>query len=181
LRNRDVALLAFKMAALWVIVSGLIQALEVALSWGALESKFASMDMAPGSPSPSSMVWNALGALLARSGIGLVLWYLAPRLARGVFPGDEPGYSTESSLVLYRAATFLVGLWLLADALPLAATTLVWIIRGHWRPTDAEGVAQLASLWVKLGLGFALIRGGDWVREWFVAKAASGTTPSAEE
>jgi hypothetical protein len=181
LRNRDLALIGLKGAALWVIISGLVQALEVALNWAAVEGQFASMNMAPGSPSPKALVWNALGAFFARSGIGLILWFLAPLLSRNMFPGDDPPYSTGSSLVMYRAAAFFVGLWLLADALPLAATTLVWVMRAHWRPTDAGGVAQLASLWVKLGLGFALIRGGDWVREWFVATPEESRPEPADE
>jgi hypothetical protein len=171
-RNRDVALIAFNLVALWIIASGLIQALELALNWHVLESKFAEMNLAEGSPSPASLTWNALGALFARSGLGVVMWLLSGLMARSLFPADDPPYSMEGTIVLYRAAAFLVGLWLLADSLPKAAFALAWAARSGWRLQDPDGVAQFASLWVKLGLGLALLRGGDWVRDLVLSKRA---------
>ena len=170
MRNQDVALLAFKGVALWIVASGLIDALEVALNWQALERQFAGMGYAAGSPSPTSLVWNALGAMLARSGVGVFLWLFSGRLARSVFPADDPPLSLPSQVALFRGAAFLVGLRLLADALPRATFTFALIARGGWNSGGDDLVPEFASLWVKIGLGLTLLRGGDWIRELVVSR-----------
>jgi hypothetical protein len=164
-RSRDLALIAFKVVALWIVVSGVIQASELVLNWLGFQGQFAGGNWGPSAPSPQGMMWYALTALLARSLVGVLIWVLSRRLACSLFPVDDPAYTTEGALVLYRGASFLVGLYLLADSIPAAFFMLTLAIRGGWRPQEAEGVAQLVSLWVKLGLGTALLRGGDWVRE----------------
>ena len=147
MRNRDVALIAIKLLALWIIAGAAIQATELVLSWNTMRSQFASMNFGPNPPSPTSMVWSTLGAFLARAFVGVAVWLMGARLTRALFPADDPHYSTAESLVLLRAASFLVGLWLLADALPLAVLLHYQnreMIQDTPESPHSEGVAVLA-------------------------------------
>ena len=157
--NRDVALIAFRTLALWVVVSNFGQALGLLLSWKQL---IAPVE-AGGSPTWELLLWGVIGAL-ARSAIGIVVWALARPLSWLLFPGEaETATTAPPALSLYRSASFLVGLWLLADAIPTAVYYTAWAVWTGWRPAHGEeGAAQTAELVAKLLLGVALLR-GDWL------------------
>jgi hypothetical protein len=89
---------------------------------------------------------------------------LSWRLAKLVFPhpGDD-SISLTDRRTLYSAASFLVGLWLLSDAIPAGAYYVFWAVRTGWRPFgDATSGAQVTQLMVKGILGLALVR-GTWL------------------
>jgi hypothetical protein len=161
LTSRDVALIAFRTLALWLIVSNVATAVELLAGW----EPFRKASEASSSPlSPIERFFLLLVAALARSTMGVLIWTLAGPLSRLAVPADpDRAPAPPAPIGLYRPASFLVALWLLASTVPNAAYYIAWAVRTGWRPAESdEGTAQMAEVVAKLLLGVALLR-GDWL------------------
>ena len=157
--RRDVAAIAFKAIALWLIVTGISQSLEALITW---DAAFAQLQQGPPGPSSSAVLAMAIGAFLSRAAVGVVFWFVSGFLARLAFPQSSGEVPLPERRTLYLAAMFLAGMWLLASAIPTAAYWLYVAVRTDWRPEGPQGGALVAELGTKLLVGFALLR-GEWL------------------
>jgi hypothetical protein len=174
--NRDVALIAFRTLALWVIVWGVTQSLELLLTWDQTTAQMRVQLREANAPPPHTLMLWGLAAFLGRAGVGVLLWAGARPLAWLAFP-REAQIGVSQPLALYRSVTFLVALWLLAQALPTTGYYVMWGVKTGWRPGDnPEGASQVAELLVKLLLGVALLRG-----DWFIRAVYPGLSTTAEQ
>jgi hypothetical protein len=167
MRPKDVALVAFRLLAIWTVVSGLDLLLQTLASWKVVFAQAtATMANVPNAPTSSEFFWMTASALLARVFLGLVLWSMSPFLARVTCPGEAPLAGVISREGLYSAAAFLVGIWLVSDSLP----SLAYFGFAATRPgtpayPDMNRPAQIVQLVARLLIGLAFLRGG-WLVRW---------------
>ena len=169
--NRDIAVIAFKTLSLWVIVTGLFAAVEVFINW---EQSLGHMKVAIGdhvSAPPETLLGWSIVAFLVRSLLGVGLWAVSGPLARWVFPSDAvPSPPEVSRTDLFNVASFLVGLWLLADTVP----ALAYVVRAV-QLSDMQDPAWFVEYGLKLALGVALLKAG------WLARLIVGGEPREEE
>jgi hypothetical protein len=163
MRIRDVALVAYRLFALWLIVSGLMAISETLLTWRSLWAQSqAAMSGVANPVTESSFFWMTMSALASRALLGVLLWWATPKLARYT-PVSEPTVTSQdpSRVALFSAAAFLVGVWLLSGSVPgLAFAAYVATRHGVPAYDDGLGGARLAQLLAQLFLGIAFVRGG---------------------
>jgi hypothetical protein len=167
MRPKDVALVAFRLLAIWTVVSGLDLLLQTLASWRVVYAQaMAAMPNVPNVPTSSEFLWMTASALLARVLLGLVLWWTSPFLARVTCPGEAPLVGVISREGLYSAATFLVGIWLVSDSLPgLAYFGFAATRPGTPAYPDVNRPAQIAQLVARFVIGLTFLRGG-WLVRW---------------
>jgi hypothetical protein len=170
MRRKDVALIAFRLLAIWTVFSGADALVESLISWKAVAAQ--SMSVMAGvanAPTSSQLLWMTSSALLARVAIGLLLWWLSPLLARVTCPGDTAIGVDVKREELFSAAAFLVGLWLVSDAIPgLAFAAFAATRPGTPAYDDGQGGARLAQLMARLAIGLAFLR-SRWLVSWALA------------
>jgi hypothetical protein len=167
MRARDIALVAFRLLAIWAVLSGLDMVLQTLLGWKTIAAQsMPSMAGVVNAPTSSEFFWMTISGLSARVVLGLLLWWVAPFLARVTCPSEAQvaGHSTREAL--YSAAAFLVGIWLVSDSLP----GLAFVAFSATRPgtpayDDGSMTAQVAQLAAKLVLGLAFLR-ARWLVRW---------------
>jgi hypothetical protein len=167
--TRDVTVIAFKTLAAWLLANGIAGTCSGLLTWShsvALYGKDATI--------------RNLAAAAICVPVGAIVWLVSDWAAQHVFSGRlEAVALTATRGDLYAFASVLVGLFLLADALPQAAYWfLVWrmsrdTVGWYWTSPDAteKGVvywmaarAQMGSAVTKGVLGVILICGPDRVK-----------------
>jgi hypothetical protein len=158
--RRDVATITFKAIALWPIVTGLSQALEAAMTWDVAYAQLPAEVRAV--TSSSDLLMTSVGAFLGRAALGVLLWIISGRLARLVFPEASLPVGLPDRQTLYVVGMFVIGVSILAPAIPTAAYWVYYAVHTGWRPRDAESGAQLAELVTRLFVGLTLLR-GDWL------------------
>ena len=177
---RDVALIAYRLLALWFGVSGMMALAETLLTWKSVWAQ--SQAVMAGTSNPTTETGFLLmttSALAARALLGALLWWAAPALARHTPVGQPSPESQEPSrAVLFSAAAFLVGVWLLSVSLP----GLAYVGFSATRPgvpayDDGLGGARVAQLLAQLLLGVAFVRGG-WLVDLAVWSRGSTGEPS---
>jgi hypothetical protein len=176
---RDVSLVAFRLLALWVMVSGVQATVELALTWPlAAAPAMAGMDGVANAPTEGELRWMTFSALVARVGVGLVLWWVAPLLAGRLQPAAVEGVAQHADArSLYGAGAFLVGVWLLGEAIPgLGFLALAASRPGVPAYDDGGGAARVAEYLLKLICGVAFVRGG-----WLVSAVLGGPTGTDDE
>ncbi len=160
---KDIALVAYRLLALWLGLSGLQVLAETLLTWKStwiqIQPQFADVANAP---TQAAFFLMTTSALAARSLLGVVLWWLAPVLARHTPVGHV---AVDGRLVsradLFSAAAFLMGVWLLSGALPGLAYSIHAATRPGVPAYDAgPGGARVAQLLAQCLLGVAFVRGG---------------------
>ena len=159
---RDIALIAYRVLALWIGVSGLMALIETLLSWESIVAQtMATMAAVSNAPTERAFFWMTTSALGARALFGFLLWWAAPALARRTPVSESHGAAESSRHALYSAAAFLVGVWLVSESLPGLAFTFHAATRpGVPAYDDGLGGARLAQLLAQFLLGVAFIRGG---------------------
>jgi hypothetical protein len=161
--RRDLAVVAFRVLALWPIVTGLTQALETVIAWDVAYRQVArGPNSAALALSPREFFLITMAPFGARVVVGVLLWVFSGSLARLAAGPDGGPTPLADRRTLYLSAMFLVGVWLLASAVPTAAYWLFWAVRTGWRPQQAEEGAQLAELAIRGLVGATLLR-GDWL------------------
>ena len=159
--RRDLAVLTFRALALWPIITGLTQALETAITWDVAYRQVTQTTSGPPlTASPREFLLMTMTAFGSRVIIGVLLWMSSGLLARLAVGSDRDIVPLADRRTLYLSAMFLVGVWLLASALPTAGYWLFWAVRTGWRPQEAEHGAQLAELAIRGLVGATLLRGG---------------------
>jgi hypothetical protein len=183
MRPYDVALIAFRLLALWLVASALTALAETLASWKSIAAQ-ALLTMADVSNAPTrrELFWLTTSALLARAAVGGLLWWAAPLLARHTSPAEAtPQTGTISRTALFSGAAFLVGAWLLSDAIPgLAFAAYASTRPGVPAYDDGLGGARVAELVAKLVLGVAFVR-GTWLARWALGGSGASADPSFEE
>ena len=91
MQPKDIALVAFRLLAIWTVVSGLDLLLQALASWKIVAAQsMSSMANISNAPTESEFFWMTSSALLARVILGCVLWWVSPLLARLTCPGEAP-------------------------------------------------------------------------------------------
>ena len=179
---QDIALLAYRLLALWIGVSGLMVLTDTLLTWESVVAQSqAAMAGVSNPPSRSALFWMTTSAMVARVLFGVLLWWVAPTLARYT-PVGEPSVARHdpSRAALFSAATFLVGVWLLSGSLPGLAFALYAGTRsGVPAYDDGLGGARVAQLLAQLLLGVVFIRGGWLVDAALWSRGSSGAGENA--
>ena len=166
---KDVATIAFKTLAAWLLASGIAGLCSALLTWDHDVAQYGK---------DTAMLTASAAALFIP--IGAIWWLLSDWTAGRIFRGR--GESVAVALDrsdLYAFASVLVGLFLLADALPQIVYWLVmWRMSrgsGFWSPPppgteDNAAVhwlavrAQVGTVAAKLILGLVFVCGPDQVK-----------------
>jgi hypothetical protein len=131
MKNRDIALIGYRLLALWFAASAIQALLELLLSWKSVHAQMsASMADISNPLNEVQLFLLTTSAMVARSAVGGILWWLAPRLARRTFPeSPSPAVQQPTRSDLFHAASFLVGVWLLGDSVPGVAFFAIDVVR----------------------------------------------------
>lgn len=179
---KDIALVAYRLLALWLALSGLQALAETLLTWKSIwiqmQPQFAGVS---NSPTQTGFFVMTTSALAVRALFGLLLWWLAPALARCT-PVGQMGLEGRlaSRADLFSAAAFLVGVWLLAGALPgLAYSAYVATRPGTPAYDDGLGGARIAQLVAQVLIGVAFVK-GRWLVELAISEGG-GSRPTEDE
>jgi hypothetical protein len=171
--RRDLAVLTFRGLALWPIITGLTQALETVITWDVAYRQVTQTTSGPPlAASPSEFFLLTMTAFGSRVIIGALLWISSGFLSRLAVGSVGDTVPLADRRTLYLSAMFLVGVWLLASALPTAGYWLFWAVRTGWRPQEPEHGAQLAELAIRGLVGVTLLRG-----EWLLPSELRSSTP----
>jgi hypothetical protein len=166
---RDIATISFRTLAAWLVASGVAGLCSGLFTWAHDVGEYGR---------ETAIFSLASGAILIP--IGAIWWLLSDWVAGRVLPGrSEPLGLALTRADLYAFASVLVGLLLLADALP---QIVYWAISwrgsrgtGFWSPPAADSQdnasihwlsvrAQLGSVAAKLVLGLLFVSGPDRVK-----------------
>src|ERR1044071_8551357 len=120
MRARDIALIGFRLLALWFAVSAIQALVELLLSWKSFYAQISSSMVGVSNPLTERQLFLlTTSAMVGRTMVGIGLWWLAPHLARVSFPDlSAPTVLQPSRADLFHAASFLAGVWLLGAAVP---------------------------------------------------------------
>jgi hypothetical protein len=167
--TRDLATIAFKALAAWLFASGVAGMCSALLTWSHSVGQYGK---------EGSVLGLAAAAIYIP--IGAVWWAASDRVAKRVFPGRaEPVALALTRADLYGFASVLVGLCLLADAVPMIVYWLViWAFAhgtGFWSAaspgTTDDGIvywvaarAGVGSVAAKTILGLILLGGPERVK-----------------
>jgi hypothetical protein len=161
--RRDLAVLTFRALALWPTINGLTQALETLITWDVAYRQVTQPTSGPAlTISPGEFLLLTMTAFGSRVIVGVLVWMSSGYLARLAVGSDADIVPPADRRTLYISAMFLVGVWLLASALPTAGYWLFWAVRTGWRPQETEHGAQLAELAIRGLVGATLLR-GEWL------------------
>ncbi len=166
--NRDVATVTLKALAAWWVASGVAGLASTLLTWRHEVGQFGT--------GPSLMAAAASAMFIP---IGALAWVVSDRAAARVFPQETQVAVAVDREALYAFASVLVGLFLLADALPqIVYWVVVWRASrgtGFWSAA-AEGStdntvvywvaarAQVGAVVTKVLLGAALLCGPNRIK-----------------
>jgi hypothetical protein len=178
--GRDIALVAYRLLALWIALSAVMALLETLVSWESIVAQTqGALANVSNPPTARALFWMTTSATVARGMVGVLLWWGAPALARRTPVSDSPR-SDPSRYNLYSAAAFLVGVWLLSECLPGLAFAFQMAIRpGVLAHDDGLGRARLAQMLAQLLLGIAFIRGG-WLVDLAIWRRGDGSAGAEE-
>ncbi len=173
MRTRDVATVAFRLLALWTVVSALTSLVDLLANWKTVAAQvMGTFSDVSNPPTRGELLWMSTSALVGRGVLGLLLWWLSPTLARLTSPREDP-LALDSRQDLHAAAAFLVGVWLIASSAPgLAFAALVATRPGV--PAYPETQPQVPLLLAQLVLGLALLR-ARWLIGWAVGRPVAVT------
>jgi hypothetical protein len=165
MKPRDVATIAFRLLALWLVLSALSGLVELLATWKLVAAQM--MGMLSGmnnAPTRGELLWLSAGAMLSRGLVGLIAWWVAPWLARVTCPSEQDVSLTLRSRELFAAASFLVGLCLVAVSVPGLAL-VVFLASRPGVPMYPEAQPQTPVLLTQFALGIACLR-GRWLIKW---------------
>ena len=166
--NRDVATITLKALAAWWFANGVAGLISALLTWRHDAGEFGS---------DTSMMAAAASAIFIP--VGAVAWLVSDWAAARVFPHATEVAAPLDRGALYGFASVLVGLFLLADAIP---QTIYWVVvwraargTGFWNaaaegPMDNTVVywvaarAQVGAVVTKLVLGLGLLCGPERIK-----------------
>lgn len=171
--RNDLALLVFKTIALWIAANGLVG--------------LVGLPLFPTLWSQGNLWVVASVALLPVVG-GVLLWVSSSRLAGKVFRDSHQEIPFDlTSEHIPSLASFVVGLVLLAEAVPQGASwvgVLVMRTREHtsvlsstppWdQALDEQAVASGVGLLIRVVAGIALVAGSRRFRNWTATDASGG-------
>ena len=179
MKTRDVAIIAFRLLALWIVISALTALIDLLFNWKSVSAQvMGSFSGVANAPTETALFWMSATAFLARAVIGVVAWWLSPVLARATSPSDSIVMALGRE-DLYAAATFLIGLYLVALSLPgLVFEGYVATKPGF--PAYPEAHPQVPLLLAQLVLGIALVR-NRWLVKWAMATAGPGSSASTSD
>jgi hypothetical protein len=165
MKTRDVATIAFRLLALWITISALTALIDLLFNWKTVAGQMmGSFSGVANAPTERELFWMTASALVGRGIIGLVAWWLSPLLARVTFASDARSVVGDRD-GLYAAASFLVGLCLIAISAPgLAFEAYVATKPGF--PAYPEGHPRVPLLLAQFVLGVSFV----WNR-WLVRLA----------
>jgi hypothetical protein len=179
MKTRDVANIAFRFLAAWVMISALNGLVELLVNSKAVWAQAATWSGVSNAPTPAELLWMSAAAMLGNLIVGLIAWWLSPVLARLACPRDETFTVSMTRYDAYAASSFLVGLWLVATSAP----PLAWAAYAATRPgvpLYPEARPQVPPLLAQCVLGIALLR-GQWLIRWAATEpesAAEDTEPA---
>ena len=179
MKTRDVATIAFRVLALWITISALTALVDLLFNWKTVAAQvMGSFSGVRNAPTETELFWTSASAFVGRAVIGVVAWRLSPRLAR-ITPLSESIDMAVGRQDLYAAASFLVGLYLVAISAPgLAFEGYVATKPGF--PAYPEAHPQVPLLVAQLLLGIAFIRSG-WLVRWATSEGHSGSGEDVSE
>jgi len=179
MRTRDVATVAFRVLALWIVISAVTALIDLLFNWKTIAAQvMGSFSGIRNAPTEWELFWMSASAFVGRGLIGVLAWWLSPALAR-VTPFSEGTVSGVGRRDLYAAGSFLIGLYLVAISAPgLAFEAYVAMKQGY--PAYPEAHPQVPLLLAQLALGIALIR-GRWLVSWATSEGRAGDVRSAAE
>jgi hypothetical protein len=177
MRMRDVATIAFRLLALWVVVSALTSLSELLVNWKTVAAQvMGTLSNMKEAPTRSQLFWMSTSAMLGRGLIGVIVWWLSPFLARVTCPGEDGVPLPDRRRDLYAAAAFLVGLWLIAGSAPGLAFAAIAATRPG-TPAYPETQPVVPFLLAQFGLGISFLR-SQWLIRW--AMGGPGTALGEE-
>jgi len=172
MKTRDVATIAFRVLALWVVISAITGLMDLLLNWDAVAAQVMSgFKDVSNPPTRQGLLWLSASAFVGRGLVGLIAWWLSPLLARLTCPREDGLVATERGRDLYAAASFLVGLWLIAGSGPGLAFAAYAATRPGF-PAYPETQPQVPLLLPQFLLGLSLLRG-----QWLIGLVTGGTEP----
>jgi hypothetical protein len=183
MRARDIALIGFRLLALWFAVSAIQALVELLLSWKSFHAQMSSSMAGSSNPLTEGQLFLlTTSAMVGRTVVGIGLWWSAPHLARLSFPDSSaPRVSQSSRSDLFHAASFLVGVWLLGASVPGLVFFAVDVFRnGLARWQEGTGLADVGRFLATAALGFAFVRGG-WLVRWALKTDRVGLGAGAED
>jgi len=166
--RRDIAVVAFRIMALWFAVSGVTGVASALIRWPRQED-----------PSQIQGAWLGLAQAGLFVPVGGVIWLLGDWLSLRVFPEAAGVSSGLTRADLWSAATLCIGLYLLSQAIPqlvywlvvwrLSRGTALWAVTSDWRSDSGVAYqlafrAQLGETITRLVLGAACLLGPDRLR-----------------
>lgn len=173
----EVAALAFRILGVVFLLSGLAQALFLAM--GQLQD-----------PSSLWMLLGLVGVLAFTGALALPLIFHAETLVRWFFPPSDTAFGLAvSRRSLLTIGLVLVGVWVLASNLPYLArlaSQVLWLAEGTRRADlQPEIFSQMAfdaleSVFACVA-GWLLIRYAAKITGWWEAKSAASTEPAPAE
>lgn len=173
--TRDVATIAFRLLAVWMTVSALSALVELLFTWRAVWAQAAAMwSNVSNPPTPGQYFFMSTTAFLASGIVGMVMWRLSPLLARLACPRDGGFAVAMTRYDVYAAASFLVGLYLIAISAPGLAFAFYASTRPGF-PAYPEARPKVPLLLVQCVLGISLVR-GQWLVRWAMNESASHET-----
>jgi hypothetical protein len=179
MKMRDVATIAFRVLALWIMISGLTALTDLLFNWKTVAAQvMGTFSGASNPPTQTELLWMSATAFVGRSVIGMVAWWVSPLVARATSPSADV-ITALGREDLYAAASFLVGLYLIALSAPGLAFEGYAATRPGF-PAYPEAHPQVPFLMAQLVLGVALLR-SRWLVRWAIGGVGSEAGESASE
>jgi hypothetical protein len=125
-------------------------------------------------PTERELFWMSASAFVGRSLTGAVVWWLAPLLARASAPAEAVATALRRE-DLYAAASFVVGLYLVALSAPWLAFE-IYSASKPGSPAYPETHQPIPFLLAQALLGLALIR-----NRWLVNLSKEDRSPGGSQ
>jgi len=166
---RELTMVGLRIVAIWIGVSALT--VLPSLAYGIAELVTGGMSRFGGVRESWLMVGSPLLVGVLHAGIGVVLFVMAPRLARSVSRGSDPDFEPAKVKSirpgdLYHIAAFLMGIYVLVRSISPGARAAVAMVD---RTAGAAYAALLVEAVVFLAFGAALILGGRGIAAFFAS------------
>jgi hypothetical protein len=157
MKARDVATIAFRVLAVWITVSAVTSLIDLIFNWKTVWAQMAgAFSGVTNPPTQRELFLMSASAFVGRGLTGVAVWWLAPLFARA----SAPSQTVATKLTredLYAAASFVVGLYLVALSAPWLAFEVYSATRPGF-PAYPETHQQIPFLLAQLLLGLAFIR-----------------------
>ena len=151
------ATVAFRLLAVWIVVSAITALIDLAFNWNTVAAQvMPSFSGVANPPTERWLFWMSASAFVGRGLTGVAVWWLAPVLARASAPAEMVATALRRQDV-YAAGSFVVGLYLVAISAPWLAFE-VYAATKPGVPAYPETHQPIPFLMAQLLLGLSLIR-----------------------